>query len=80
MNEYKYEYEELAGAIIRQALIDLRIAEKKLKEDPSRIKYIRQKEECLDFFNSEWFTFLVPCGILKEDILKSHGCIKNFSF
>ena len=48
-------YEELASAIILQAVKDWRSAVRKLKKRPRYDPAKQMKEECEQFFLSEWF-------------------------
>ncbi len=56
-------YEELANAIILQAVKDYRKALRQLKRNPQYSSAIIEKEECEHFFQSEWF----------EDLTKVDG-------
>lgn len=53
-------YENLANAIILRAVEDYRDALKKLKINPKYQPALKMKEECEQFFLSEWFTILTP--------------------
>lgn len=48
-------YEELANAIVLQAVKDWRKAVKTLKKRPRYAAAKQMKEECERFFRSEWF-------------------------
>ena len=48
-------YEELANAIVLQAVKDWRKAVKTLKKKPRKESAKQMKEECERFFRSEWF-------------------------
>ena len=48
-------YEELAGAIVMQAVKDWRRAVKTLKKKPRKESAKQMKEECERFFRSQWF-------------------------
>ena len=50
--------ENLAIAIIRQAVNDYSKALKTLKKNPKNIEENRVKNECEDFFNSDFFEYL----------------------
>ena len=47
--------EELAGAIVMQAVKDWRRAVKTLKKKPRKESAKQMKEECERFFRSQWF-------------------------
>ena len=51
-------YEELANAIILQAVKDYRDANKKLKKGRKNTEAERMKNECLRFFRCGWFSQL----------------------
>ncbi len=51
-------YEELANAIVLQAVKDYRDAVKKLSRGRKNTEAERMKNECLRFFRSGWFTKL----------------------
>ena len=51
-------YEELAHAIILQAVKDYRQALRQLKRNPEYEKAVDMKEDCEHFFQSEWFEAL----------------------
>lgn len=62
-------YQELANGIVVQAAQDWRAAVKKLKKHPDRAESRREKEECEQFFLSEWFVLLTEVdgrGILQK--------------
>ena len=48
-------YENLANAIVLQAVKDWRAAVKKLRKRPTHEESIRTKNECERFFRSAWF-------------------------
>ena len=48
-------YEELAGAIVMQAVKDWRKAVKTLKKRPRYEAAKQMRDECERFFRSEWF-------------------------
>ena len=48
-------HEELAGAIVMQAVKDWRRAVKTLKKKPRKESAKQMKEECERFFRSQWF-------------------------
>ena len=50
--------ENLAIAIIRQAVNDYNKALKTLKKNPKNIEENRVKNECEDFFSSDFFEYL----------------------
>ena len=50
--------ENLAIAIVRQAVIDYSKALKMLKKNPKNIEENRVKNECEDFFSSDFFEYL----------------------
>ena len=58
MKEQTNPYEELANAIVLQAVTDYRKVLKLLKEHPKSIDANRMKKECVNFFNSQWFSAL----------------------
>lgn len=51
-------YEELANAIVLQAVRDYRDANKKLSRGRKNQDAQFTKEECLRFFRSKWFSLL----------------------
>lgn len=51
-------YQDLANAIIRQAIIDYKRATKVLKKNPRDEKSVKVKEECETFFNSDYYDLL----------------------
>ena len=51
-------YENLANAIILQAVKDYREARKKLKKRPKNEDAKLMVEDCESFFRSDWFTAL----------------------
>lgn len=51
-------YEELANAIVVQAVIDYRIATKRLKKHPLDKMQKHTQREVLRFFRSDWFGIL----------------------
>lgn len=51
-------YEELAQAIILQAVKDYRTARKKLKYHPKNKEAKLMIQDCESFFRSQWFTAL----------------------
>ena len=51
-------YEELANAIILQAVSDYRKALRQLKRNPDYTKAVLTKYDCERFFRSEWFQAL----------------------
>ena len=51
-------YQDLANAIIRQAIIDYKLATKVLKKNPRDEKSVIVKEECEAFFNSDYYKLL----------------------
>lgn len=53
-------YEELANAIILQAVSDYRTAKRKLKKHPDNKKAKFRLKDCERFFQSKWFEVLTP--------------------
>jgi len=51
-------WEELAQAVIVQAVEDYRRALKGLNRNPVNPRLLKRKQECDQFFRSEWFTVL----------------------
>jgi len=51
-------YEELANAIILQAVKDYRLALKRYSRHPKKDAFTQNKEELERFFRSEWFGVL----------------------
>ncbi len=51
-------YEELANAVILQAVKDYRQALRQLKRNPDYKKADIMKQDCERFFQSEWFEYL----------------------
>lgn len=51
-------YENLANAIILQAVRDYRMALKSLKADPKNRTALADKDEVERFFRSDWFSVL----------------------
>ena len=51
-------YENLANAIIVQAVRDWRDSVRKLKKNPAHTDSLHMKAECERFFLSKWFTAL----------------------
>ena len=51
-------YENLANAVILQAVKDWREARRKLKKRPKNEDAKLMVKDCEDFFRSEWFTAL----------------------
>jgi hypothetical protein len=51
-------YENLANAVILQAVKDYRVALKCLKENPRNRMAMADKDEIERFFRSQWFTVL----------------------
>lgn len=51
-------YQDLANAIIRQAIVDYKRAIKVLKKNPHSEKSEKVKEECEAFFNSDYYDLL----------------------
>ena len=51
-------YENLANAIVLQAVKDWRAARKKLKKRPKNEEAKLMVKDCEDFFRSDWFTAL----------------------
>ena len=51
-------YQDLANAIIRQAVVDYKRAIKVLKNNPCDEKSVKVKEECETFFNSDYYDLL----------------------
>ena len=51
-------YEELANAVILQAVKDYRQALRQLKRNPEYEKAVDMKKDCERFFQSEWFEYL----------------------
>lgn len=51
-------YQELANAVIIQAVKDYRGALRQLKRNPRYKEAINMKKECETFFQSEWFQIL----------------------
>ena len=66
-------YENLANAIITQAVKDYRRAHRKLKEEPDDTKALKTVDEVERFFRSGWFGRLTALdgnrilGRLKEE-------------
>ena len=67
MSEYIKEYEELAAAIVKQAVVDYKKASRQLSKLPpavtdgqkkQRLTLEQQIAECKRFFRSGWFTQL----------------------
>lgn len=56
-------YENLAIAIVRQALIDYKNALKRLEKNPNNINQQRIKNECEIFFKSDYFTILTGVDV-----------------
>ena len=56
--DIEYGNEELANAIIIQAVNDYRSALKHLKKNPENKKAATMKRECERFFHSSWYTML----------------------
>lgn len=54
----KDHYEDLANAIVLQAVKDWRGAVRKLKKRPRYAPAKQRKEECEEFFRSAWFEAL----------------------
>ena len=52
-------YENLANAIVLQAVKDWRAARKKLKKRPKNEEAKLMVKDCEDFFRSDWFTALI---------------------
>lgn len=55
-------YENLANAVVLQAVKDWRSAVRKLKKRPRYDPAKQMKEECEQFFLSEWFEQLTSVG------------------
>ena len=51
-------YEELANAIVVQAVVDYRIAAKRLEKHPQDKMQKHKQQEVLRFFRSDWFGIL----------------------
>ncbi len=51
-------YDDLADAIILQAVKDYRIAMKRLKKNPNNETALKTKQEIERFFRSDWYTLL----------------------
>ncbi len=51
-------YEELANAVILQAVKDYRQALRQLKRNSEYEKAVSMKADCERFFQSEWFEYL----------------------
>ena len=51
-------YEELANAIIVQAVVDYRIAAKRLEKHPQDKMQKHKQQEVLRFLRSDWFGIL----------------------
>jgi hypothetical protein len=51
-------YEELANAIVVQAVVDYRIAKKRLEKHPLDKMQRHTQREVLRFFRSDWFGIL----------------------
>ena len=56
------KYENLANAIILQAVKDYRVALKCLKVNPRNKTAIADKDEIKRFFRSDWFSVLTSVG------------------
>lgn len=54
-------YEDLANAIVLQAVKDYRIAAKGLIKDPQNSRHLHTKKEVEEFLRSDWFTVLSGC-------------------
>lgn len=54
-------YEDLANAIVLQAVKDYRIAAKGLIKDPQNSRHLHTKKEIEEFLRSDWFTVLTGC-------------------
>ena len=68
MNKKK-PYESLANAIVCQAAEDYRTVCEVLKTKPYNHYFQREKEKLIEFFNSEWFTYLTniePVALLES--------------
>ena len=52
------QFEELANAIIIQAVVDYRLALKQLRQNPDFQPAMSRKHEVERFFRSEWFSSL----------------------
>jgi len=52
------EYENLANAIVMQAVKDWRHSVKKLKKNPHCATALSEKRDCERFFHSAWFEAL----------------------
>ncbi len=73
-------YDELAVAIIRQGVIDYRVALMKLDKNPDSTKDKQLLQETKEFFESEWLTELAQCDILVSELLDTDKKIFNYSF
>lgn len=62
-------YEDLANAIILQAVKDYRLALKALKANPKNKSALVDKDEVERFFRSQWFTVLT--SIDGETLIRS---------
>ena len=51
-------YENLANAIVKQAAKDWQSAMKRLRKKPGNKAAQAQRDECEQFFRSDWFTVL----------------------
>ena len=72
MNSIDSPYENLANAIVLQAVKDYRQALKRLKVYPNDSKALSEKREVEQFFRSEWFEALtnVDPGMLISRLCK----------
>ena len=61
-------YQNLANAIILQAVKDWRDAVRRLKKKPNNKQALEEKEACEKFFLSEWFDILTD--IYGADLLR----------
>lgn len=62
-------YEDLANAIILQAVKDYRLSLKALKANPGNKSALADKDEVERFFRSQWFTVLT--SIDGETLIRS---------
>ena len=61
-------YQNLANAIILQAVKDWRDAVRRLKRNPNNKKALEEKKSCEEFFLSEWFDILTD--VYGPDLLR----------
>lgn len=63
-------YSELRIAVIKQAIKDFRFALWSRKRNPSDPESNALLQDTIDFFNSEWFSFLsgAACGQILQEL------------